>query len=127
MKKLVFCLLALSVSSSCAFMNWSVFQSGLQIPAGEEFLLGEYEKNAFRVVMENSCFCNIPIETRNAAGEVTASFNLPSRETISATINAGEYAVLKNPYSSTVAISVGMSTQVSGMRYEKLDSTELVQ
>ena len=127
MKKYLFLTLGLLILSSCAFLSFGSFRSGVQIPAGEEFLLGENTKGAFEVELNNTCYCDIPVETRNANGDKTSSFGLASRGKVKLTVKSGEYAVLQNPYSSVVTVNAIMQEQVYGMRYQALGDSVKVQ
>lgn len=127
MKKSVFTFTLLGILSSCAFLNLGVFRSGVQIPPGEEFILGEGTKGAFDLELENTCYCDIPVETRNAEGERTSSFGLAQRGTVKLTVRAGDYAVLQNPYKNTVAVNATMKEQVYGMRYQALSDSVQVE
>jgi len=124
MKKIITAALAISLLSSCAMLSMGVFRSGVQIPAGEEFLLGEGTSEAFKLKLENTCYCDVPVETRNADGEKTSGFGLAKRGTVELTVAAGEYAVLKNPHGSTVTVNASFRGQVYGMRYQDISSND---
>lgn len=122
--KRLFLFLSISVFfSSCALMSFGSFRSGVQIPAGEEFLLGEYTKEAFDVELNNTCYCDVPIETRNSKGEKTGGFGLAKRGKVKLTVRAGEHAVLLNPHSATITVNAVMQEQVYGMRYQALSDS----
>ncbi len=126
MKNLILSISLISFLSSCAFMNMGSFRSGVQIPPGEEFLLGENTATSFELELKNTCYCDVPVQTRNAKGEVTSSFGLAKRGNVKLTVNAGEHAVLQNPYENTIAVNAIMKDQVYGMRYQALsDSVKL--
>lgn len=120
MKKIFLASFILVIVSSCAALNFGKFRSGVQIPPGEEFLLGEGTPEAFELTLSNTCYCEVPVETRNKEGEKTSGFNLAKRGEVKLTVAANEYAVLKNPYESTITVNAIMQEQVYGMRYQAL-------
>lgn len=124
MKKVFLGLSAIVLFTSCAALSFGSFRSGVQIPAGEEFLLGEGTAEAFKLKLMNTCYCDVPIETRNAQGEKTSGFGLAKRGEVELTVPAGEHAVLKNPYASTITVNAIMESQIYGMRYQALSPSD---
>lgn len=123
MKRIFLFLFTSLIFSSCALMSFGSFRSGVQIPAGEEFLLGEYTDEAFELELINTCYCDVPVETRNSKGETTSGFGLAKRGTVKLRVEAGEHAVLKNPYATTIAVNAVMQEQIYGMRYQALSDS----
>jgi hypothetical protein len=106
------------VFSSCASY------STINIPAGEEFVLGEQENSSFRAELKNlsSTTINIGAVDRRT-GKQTQGFGLAGKGQTKLRAGRQETVLLSNPTMSAVKVRARLSKSVEGMRYQQMQET----
>lgn len=102
--------------TSCFNMN----KAGVTIPAQQQFVLGELEKEGFAVKLENKSKLNLEVETQDENGNRTSSFGLSPKGKTKISVGDNEKAIIKNPNATEVFVQAKLSRGVQGMAYEEL-------
>lgn len=99
----------------------SPFRSNVTIPAYQQFVLGEYEKNGFSVELNNTSSYIVKVETRDSENKRTSGFGLSANGKTKVYVGKGEKAVLINSNGEKVIVKAKLIKGVEGMRYEVID------
>ncbi|MEO0557688.1 MAG: hypothetical protein AAF170_05825 [Bacteroidota bacterium] len=113
MKELCLSVLALAILSGC-----SSIRSGLEIDAGDTFVLGGDQRGAFFVEVVNTGVATVLISEVTASADTLAVVTLDPRESASARFQPGSAALIANPDSREASLDVRVTGDTNlGMRY----------
>ncbi len=113
-----FALLLIMALSSCAS------NSTINIPPGEEFVLGEQENSSFRLELKNLGREIIDVRAVDKTeGVQTQGFGLDGKSKARLRIRRGEMAVISNPSQEAIKVKAKMTKTVAGMRYQPIPDT----
>ena len=110
-------LLATTLSSCASY-------STINIPPGEEFVLGEQENSSFRLELKNLGRETIDVRAvEKTNGVQTQGFGLGGKSKTRLRIRRGETAVISNPTPKAVKVKAKLTKFVAGMRYQPISDT----
>ena len=105
-----------TVLSSCSSL------ANVGIPAGEEFMLGEYQDSGFKVELRNLSNETVKVKAVDKnTGEQTQGFGLSPKGKATVYISKNEKVLLQNRSDVEVVVRAKMNKTVEGMSYRKLD------
>ncbi|MEL6667409.1 MAG: hypothetical protein AAFP08_00470 [Bacteroidota bacterium] len=101
--------------------NCSRSTAGVFIPANQEFILGEDSDYAYRARLKNESTFNIRVSVRDkVTGEQTQGFGLAGNGQTDVYISKDEEVHLINETETEGKVTVTLSRNVEGMRYEEV-------
>lgn len=108
--------------SYAAIDGSDVGTANVTIPAGQVFVLGENEKNGYRVQLMNTSALEIKVGIYSkASGERTGGFGLAPYGKTKLKVGADQVIHLINDNEEEVVVRGKLSRNVEGMRYRDLD------
>ncbi|MEM8586148.1 MAG: hypothetical protein AAGF87_17880 [Bacteroidota bacterium] len=101
--------------------NCSRSVAGVFIPANQEFILGEDSDYAYRANLKNESTFDIRVSVRDKeTGEQTQGFGLAGNGKTDVYISRNEEVHLINETDREGKVTVSLSRNVEGMRYEEV-------
>ena len=100
--------------------------AGLNIPARQTFLLGEYADYGYRASLDNRGRRDVTVRLRDKDTKAVAKeVFLPAGEKAKLKVSPEQEVAIENDTDGKAELFVRMSRGVQGMRYVNLDGTEL--
>ena len=100
--------------------------AGLNIPARQTFLLGEYADYGYRASLDNRGRRDVTVRLRDKGSKAVArEVFLPAGEKAKLEVSPEQEVAIENDTDGKAELFVRMSRGVQGMRYVNVDGTEL--
>lgn len=104
------------------FSNCSSSFATITIPAKQEFVLGELEKNRFRAELKNLSDETVQVKAvLTETGEQTQGFGLAANGKATVNISRREQVLLINEHDKAVRVKAKLNKGVAGMRYRTVN------
>lgn len=112
----LFLLVVLSTGCATNYAN-------VDIPARQEFVLGEYADKGYKAELRNQGPGMVRIQgISKTTGENTQGFGLDAKGKATISVNKNETVLLKNENDEEILVKVKLSKNVEGMRYQPVNS-----
>ena len=99
--------------------------ANVTIPAGQEFVLGEYQESSYKAKLNNASNKSMQVSVVDKeTNEQTQGFGLDGKGEATVYVSANEIVLLKNPNDKKILVKVKLSKTVEGMRYREIGAFE---